>query len=495
MDEKSEPKVDIAENGMSATLILPKDFDRATLTPDVCELLLKQANVHTDAIDPTAVQACITKAQDAKPGRFEGVIAQANPAIHGVDAYIEWQLEDLQASKQDNEEEKTSAKGETQADEPPADETVSFYDQSIYTVVNVGDVLGKVHPEVPGTEGKDVRGKTLATRTAKPLEFKYDETLEIDEQNRLVAKADGVLIRDRKSALISDTIEVDQNVDFETGNIDFRGNILVHRGVKDCFIVKATEDVEVRGLIEAATIITGKDLRANGGFAGREQGTAEVQGNLFAKYLDAVTIHVAGDLCVERENINSNNTVLGNINSPRGSIIGGVTNVSGTVELLDLGASAQPITEIHVGVLPLLDPLIDDLSVFTEELIQERDRLLNEHEMITANSGSRIAPTHQAKLDEINMAMGKIQLQLDRAEPSLERVRERAEAIRKIDVKINRKLHPNALLVCGGYHYRITNEIKGPIRITANKRGQLEYQQGESKPQLLSTESELRTAA
>lgn len=495
MDDKSDPKVEIAENGLSATLVLPKDFDRAALTLEFCESLLKRAGIYPEAIVPTTVEACITKAQDAKPGRFESVIAQANPAIHGVDAYIEWQLEALQAAQNENAKEQAPAKDEAQADKPTEDETVSFYDQSIYTVVNVGDVLGKVHPEVPGTEGKDVRGKTLATRTAKPLEFKYDETLTIDADNNLVAKADGVLVRDRKSARISDTIEVDQNVDFETGNIDFRGNILVHRGIKDCFIVKATEDVEVRGLIEAATIIAGKDLRANGGFAGREQGTADVQGNLYAKYLDAVNIQVAGDLCVERENINCNNIILGNINSPRGCIIGGVTKVSGTVELLELGASAQPITEIHVGVLPLLDPMIEDLAAFVETLIEERSSLLDEQEMITANSGSRIAPTHQSKLDDINVLMGKIQLQLDRAEPSLESVRERAESIRKIDLKINRKLHPNALLVCGGYHYKITNEIKGPIRITANKRGQLEYQQGESKPQLLSTESELRTAA
>lgn len=495
MDEKSDPKIEIAENGMAATLVLPKDFDRSALTPAFCESLLKRASVNPDAIDPTTVEACIAKAQDAKPGRFEDVIAQATAAIHGVDAYIEWQLEILRATQQEKDQKQADAKDEAQTDPSSKEEAVCFYDQSIYTVVNVGDVLGKVHPEVPGTEGKDVRGKTLATRTAKPLEFKYDETIEIDEDNNLVAKADGVLVRDRKSAHISDTIEVDQNVDFETGNIDFRGNILVHRGVKDCFTVKATEDVEVRGLIEAATIIAGKDLRARGGFAGREQGTAEVQGDLFAKYLDAVNIHVAGDLCVERENINCNNTILGNINSPRGSIIGGVTHVSGTVELLDLGASAQPITEVHVGVLPLLDPMIENLSAFVDELIEERDRLIGEQEMITANSGARIAPTHQAKLNEINVAMGKIQLQLDRAEPSLQSVLERAESTRKIDIKINRRLHPNALLVCGGYHYRITNEIKGPIRITANKRGQLEYQQGESKPQLLSTESELRTAA
>lgn len=495
MDEKSEPKVEIAENSLSATLILPKEFDRSLLTPALCEPLLKRAGVDPEANDPHVIEACIQAAKQTKQRRFEGVIAEATPAIPGVDAYIEWQIETQDTAQADRSGNQPDGGDDAEPSEQAGKNSVSFYSQSVFTVVKVGDVLGKVHPEVPGTEGTDVRGKALPARTAQPLELKYDETIGVDKENNLVAKADGVLMRDHKSARVSDTIEVDQNVDFSTGNIDFPGHVLVHRGVKDCFSVIARDDIEVRGLIEAANLIAGHDLRANGGFAGREQGTAEVAGTLYAKYLDAVQTQVGADLCVEREVINCNNTVLGNINSPRGSIIGGVTKVTGTVELLDLGASAQPITELHVGVLPLLDPLIDELNEFVQELIEERTQLLNEQEMITANSGSRIAPSHQAKLDEIEVAMGKLQLQLDRAEPSLECIQERAESLRKIDIRINRKLHPNAVLISGDYRYRISNELKGPIHITANKRGQLQYQHGEEKPRLLSTEAELRTAA
>lgn len=494
MDEISEPTVDIADNGLSATLAVPAGSDRSALTVESCQKLLKGAGVAPEFISTESIQALIAQAQGtADP--VQAVVAEGVPAVHGIDAYIEWQLDALEAPQPGGEAEAAKTEEEDGGTPETEDGAVSFYSQSIYTVVKVGDVLGKVHPEVPGTEGKDVRGKVLATRTAKPLELKYDETIGIDQRHNLAAKAEGVLIKDRESAYISDTIEVDQNVDFKTGNIDFNGNILVHRGVKDCFTVKASENIEVRGLIEAATLIAGKDLHAKGGFAGREQGVAEVEGNLYGKYLDAVQTQVSGDLCVEREVINCNNTVLGNVNCPRGSIIGGVTHVSGTVELMDLGAGAHPITELHIGALPLLDPLIAELTSLVEELVDERGKLLDEQEMITANSGTRIAPTHQAKLNEIGRSMGQLQLHLDRAEPSLERVRERAESLRKIDLKINRRLHPNATIVSGGYRYRITNEIKGPIHITSNKRGQLEYRQEESKPVLLSTEADLKSVA
>ena len=496
MEEKIEADIKIAENGMSASLILPAGFDRSSLTPESCESLLIRSGVDSEAIKQETIIETITQAMVAEEGPFNAVIAEATPAVHGTDAYIEWQIAEAQAdADEDQGEDKDESEAETSSGKDEEKDSVSFYGQSAFTVVQSGEVLGKVYPEVPGTEGRDVRGKTLASRTAKPLDFKYDESIAIDEQNRLVAQVDGVLMRDRKSAKVSNTLEIDQNVDFSTGNIDFPGNVIVHRSVKDCFTVKARDDIEVRGLIEAATLIAGNNLHAKGGFAGREQGKAEVGGNLFAKYLDAVDSYVTGDLSVEREVINCTTTVQGNIKCPRGTIIGGCTHVSGTAEMMDLGASAQPITELHLGVLPHLDPLIQELQTLTDGLIEERDKLLSEQEMITANSGSRMAPSHKAQLAEINRSMALLQLQLDRAEPSLEKLNEHAESIRTIDVNVLRKVHPNALIICKGYHYRVTNEIKGPVKITSNKRGQLEYQQGESKPKLLSAESELRTAA
>lgn len=492
MEESREPKVEVAENGLSAKLIVPEFYEREKLTPSLFNSLLTQAGVELESCTKKLAEDFIAKANAAPPGPVEGLIAEGVPATHGKDAYIEWRLEELESSKQDKQAKVSSDKDQESSD---GEESISFYDQSVYTVVKEGDVLGQVYPEVPGEEGRDVRGKTLAARTAKPLDFNYDESIGIDEKNQIVAKSEGVLVINGKTALISNTIEVDQNVDFNTGNIDFNGNIIVHQGVKDCFTVKATENIEVRGLIEAATMIAGNNLKAFGGFAGREQGVAQVEGDLHAKYLDAVEVHVQGDLCVDREVINCQTIVLNDIKCPRGAIIGGETKVSGRVEVLDLGAGAQPLTTVYIGQLPQLDPLIAQLSELTNDLIEQRQKLLDEKEMITANSGANIAPTHQARLNEITYEIASVQKHLDRAEPSLQRVRDRAEEMRTVDVNVKRKLHPNAVLVCGEFSYRIKNELRGPLQITVNKRGQLEYQLGENKPVMLSKEADLRGAA
>ena len=495
MDEKCDPKVDIAEDGMSASLILPAGYDRSDLTPAYCESLLKRAQIDTQIIDQDMLTAYVEQAQSAETGRFDGLIAKAVPVEHGSDAYVDWLIKQPSSAPTNPSRQASEPHPVAHEARSSDDDAVCYYSHSIYTVVRVGDVLGEINFETTGTDGTDVYGEPVPAQPGKALQLTYDESIQIKDANKLVAERDGILIRDDTTARVSDTLEVDANVDFRTGNIDFPHNVLVHGGVKDGFTIKASEDIEVRGLIEASNLIAGRDLRVKGGFAGRTQGRAEVAGDLCGKYLDAVTARVAGNLCIEREVINCHCTVLGDIDSPRGSLIGGCTRVSGTVHLSELGATAHPVTELHVGVLPVLDPLIEKLSECIRRCVDERAELFEEYKLITAHSGKRIAPTHQAKLNDIKLKMGRIQMRLDRAEPALQQARVRAESIRKVDVQIDRKVYPNAVLIFSGNHYRVRHEIKGPIRITVNQRGQLTYRQGDGPETLLSEEAEYKPAA
>ncbi|MEO0477073.1 MAG: FapA family protein, partial [Planctomycetota bacterium] len=321
MDEQIAPQVEIAEDGLIVSLALPASFERSTLTPESCQSMLEEAGIAAEAFNTESLEKFIAQANAAAPGGFEAVIAEATPAVDGIDAYVKW-LVDEPAS--DNHSPKP-VPNPAEAGKDEGDESVCFYSHCVFTLVKAGDVLGKVHHEFPGSDGRDVLGKPIPAKPGKPLEMNYDESIRLNEKNQLIAQLDGVLIHDDHLAWVSDTLEVKENIDFSTGNIDFPGSVVIKQGVKDCFTVKAEADIEVQGLIEAATLVAGNDLRVMGGFAGREQGRAEVQGSLYGRYLDAVTTHIAGDLVIDREVINSNSTILGNIISPTGMLIGGCT--------------------------------------------------------------------------------------------------------------------------------------------------------------------------
>lgn len=491
MDDQCQLDTRISDDGLTAELIVPADFDRESLNPALCDAMLMRGGVEINNDTKELIVQFIEKARQAPPGVFEDVVARGTEPTHGTDGYVEWMLDKLK--KKQSEKEAAKTKPEPESGE--AKDAVSFYEQSIYTVVTTGDVLGQLHQPKIGQDGRDVTGKNLAAREGKPLEFKHDESIMVGKGNKILAQADGVLDLSGKTACISDTITVDEYVDFSTGNIDFTGNILIRKGVRDCFTVQAGEDVEVQGLIEAANIIAGKDLRAMGGFAGREQATAKVGGNLIAKYLDAVTSHVRGDLIVDREIINCNTNVLGSIQSPRGAIIGGETQVAGTLEIGELGAEGLPLTKIYIGKVSHLDPLIHELNELTDQLVETRQKLLDEQDMINKTSGSRVAAGQKERLCELMYEIAEAQGHLDRCEPSVEQAKVKAEAMRSFDVRVSKRVHPNTVLICAGLSYRIKNELRGPLRITLNSKGQLMLEREGDDAAMLAKQSDLGEAA
>ena len=493
MDDKCQLNAKIDEDGLAASLIVPADFDRAKLTPELCQAMLMRAGIELSASSAELLAAFIEKAK-ASHGTFQAVAAKGTLPNHGEDAYVEWTIDKQKAEQEQAEQAEADVGTKTPAD-PSIQQTTSHYDRSVFTIVKTGDELGVVHHATSGQDGRSVTGKNLAAREGKALDFKHDESIMIGKGNKILAQADGVLDRSGNTICIRDTIEVDEYVDFNTGNITFNGNVVIQKGIRDCFKVQADGDVEVRGLIEAANIITGGELRALGGFAGREQGTAQVAGDLKAKYLDAVTTNVRGNLNVDREVINCNNTVLGQIDSPRGAIIGGETLVAGSVDISEIGSEGMPLTTLQVGVVPHLDPLIVKLRELTDKLVLERDKLVSEQEMIQKTTGNRTTATHKERLCELMYEIAEVQTQLDRAEPSFEKVTEKADSMRSVDVRVQKKVHPNTVLICSGMKYRVKNELKGPLRIYQDLKGRLQYEREGDQPQMLSKASDLAEAA
>jgi len=491
MDDRCELKTKISQDGLSARLIVPHDFDRSKLVPELCDAMLMRAGIELTTDTKKLIKEFIAKAQAAPEGEFSEVIARGTAPSHGEDGHIEWHLDKLQQP----ESEPLPDTPSPDANAKPAEEPVSFYDRSVFTVVKTGDVLGTIHHATPGQDGRDVTGKNLASRDGKALDFKYDESIMVGRGYKIIAQADGMLDLSGKMACIRDTIEVDNYVDFNTGNIRFNGSVVIRKGIRDCFTVEAEKDIEVHGLIEAATVIAGGDLRALGGFAGRNSGMASVRGNLHAKYLDAVKSKVRGDLQVDREIINCNTMVLGKIASPQGAIIGGETKSAGVIEVAELGAEGLPITTVQIGTVPHLDPLIHKLSTIISRLVEIRQKLVDEQELIQKSSGARVTNAHKERLCELMYEIAEVQTHLDRAEPSIESAKEKAEGMRAAEIYVGKKVHPNTVLICSGLRYRIKNELRGPLRIFLDGKGQLQVQYDGAPPAMLARQAELGEAA
>lgn len=470
-------RVVVSADKSAAELIVPPGINRQMITPELCESVLRDSGVEVTAQVRAAVKQVIASEQAAK-----AVVARATPPKHGIDGYVEWI----------NEPDESSTPGAKPAAAPVAPappsadpQKTSYYEHSAFVMVKPGQVVGRLHPPTPGEDGRDVTGKTLPAKPGKEFRLKFDESLACDAAGKLVAQEEGVLVRDPNNAGVRRVLEIPSYVDFSTGNIDFHGDVLVGKGVRDLFTIKATGNVDVKGLIEAATILADGDLFARGGFAGRERGTARC-GGVHAKYLDNVQGEVLRDLNVEREIINCDLVVHGNLEAPHGAIIGGRMAVTGKIHVGMLGSGAAVATEIIVGSVPRLEPLYQRLQNFVQQLQTKREAAIEEQTQLNRMLG-KTRPTAQDKerQTELIFEIANFEMLLTKARPTLENLEKRINDQRTVDVTIERKLHPGVIVVIGRDQYHISTDMRGPLRIVRDAGGRLNYSRGDTPGGLL----------
>ncbi len=463
----------VAEDRTSAELVIPPGFDPAHLSMELLQALLRAEHVEISAAVVANLQAML--AQPPRGDRMERVtIATATQPEEGKDGWVEWTLDQKQQQSADQ------------------DAAVNFYARSAYVTVKPGDVLGIVHAPTDGVDGRDVTGKTLAAKPGKPAALKLDESISQNIKGELIAQQEGVLCRSDTTAAVRQLIEIPEYVDFSTGNIDFVGDVVVNKGVRDLFVVKATGNIHVKGLIEAATMITGGDLTAEGGMAGRNRGSVQTEGHLIARYLDNVRGQVKGDLKVEREAINCELMILGGVNSPTGMLIGGRLLIVGAINIGTVGSPAGVATELVLGSVPTLEPLAQTLHELMGEVRKRRDEFDGEFKLLSAE-GKRLTSHDKERQTELQFEMHGLDQRLNRGQAVLDALRQRIMHERTINLTAHRFIHCGTTITVGENAFRLNRDLHGPVRVIKDG-GDIVYRFSTGEGGLLAQVSEVSAA-
>lgn len=477
-------RVTVSKDRLTAEMKIPAGYARQMLTEQTCLGLLQQSGVEVSESVVEAVKTMV--AQEPPPDQDQiAVLAHATPAQHGEDGRVEWLIKDPVEDQGQPEDQNQSEGHEAEH---------SHYDRSAYTMVNAGEVLGNIIAPTAGTDGRDVLGQTIPAKSGKPVAIQIDETVVQNATGQLVAQADGVFHRDGGQVCIRQRIEVPSYVDFSTGNIDFAGDVFIKQGVRDCFVVKAAGDVEVNGLVEAATIECKGNFIAHGGMAGRERGRAIVGGNLIAKYLDNIYGEIMGDLEIHREVINCDLVIHGAVQAANGTIIGGKTIVTGSAELVSLGSGAGVLTEIVLGSVPKLEPIAIQLTRLNELLTQKRDAFLQEQKLMSKNT-KMMSGAVKERYTELMFGIQNAESKLMQGQAAGEVLKQRIDEQRTVKLLIHRKLFAGAVITVGNQSFKIFSDISGPVTVFMDSKREIVYRKGGSEVGLMSQIAELKAVA
>ncbi|MDR2547133.1 MAG: FapA family protein [Lachnospiraceae bacterium] len=305
-----------------------------------------------NGVNPTA----IADAFDNPRYMTDIVIAEGKPARHGASAGIEYFFNTNPSMKPTLNE----------------DGTVDFF--RLNNIVNcaAGELLARLTPEDRGESGQNIMGETVRPYEVKTAAFKptMNVTLSADKLE-LFAKVDGHVTYVDGKVFVTNVHTV-ENVNSATGNIDFEGSVVVLGNVYTNFSVIAKGNIEVRGVVEGATLESGGDIIIDRGMKGMGRGTIKAANNVIAKFLENVKVEAGGYVMTDAI---LHSTVIAadeiNVTGNKGFITGGRVCAGSLIQVKNLGSEMGADTVVEVGIDPLVKSRAQELQKRITELSKD----------------------------------------------------------------------------------------------------------------------------
>jgi uncharacterized protein (DUF342 family) len=349
--------------------------------------------------------------------------------------------------------------------------TVDYHTRSAFRVVTKGQQIAIIHPPVEGADGVDVRGSTIAARM--PAEFRLlpDDSIRVDSVGRVFAEQPGLLVHEGNHLKVSQELRITSSVDFSTGNIDFPGDIVIDKGVRDCFHVNSGRDCTVRDLVEAATIEVDRDANLERGMAAREIGRLTVGRDLRATYLLNVTGSVGRDAHISSSLTQCNLLIGRSLIGPAATLAGGEVLISSESEIGTLGSESSAPTSVVLGHMPELEAkllqIVSALANLTQRVTKGRDLA----RMLDAQR-TRLTPTQKEQLTEVQFQLSTDEGLCRRLTSSFATTYATLLTHARASLTIHSMLHQGVTLWVGEFRCTPKKDFRGPLRVWMAENGE-----------------------
>ena len=266
-----------------------------------------------------------------------------------------------------------------------ADGTVDYKQIDYFTPIKAGEQLAYRINATDGEPGCDVFGRPVQQKPGKPApKLSRGKNVYISEDEmELIAQTSGQLVVSGKTLSISPVLDIRGDVGYETGNINFDGSVNVAGSVISGFSVEALGNIEVKGVVEAATLKAEGAINLYGGIQGRFKGRIESGGQVFTKFAQNARIIAEGNIvsnALLHCNITSNGSVI--LEGDNGYIAGGTVFAAQEIRAKTIGSYMGVRTEVKVGGNLEIAGRYDQVKKEYEELKLKYRKLNQDYEKI-----------------------------------------------------------------------------------------------------------------
>ncbi|MGB9779323.1 DUF342 domain-containing protein [Caldanaerobacter sp.] len=246
------------------------------------------------------------------------------------------------------------------------DGTVDYKNLNLFKNVKKGQIIAQRIPPTQGEPGKNVFGEPIPAIKGKDVRLPLGKNTYIEGDN-LIAAVDGHIVAVNNKVEVRTLLEV-KEVDTSVGNIKTVASVKITGNVKSGFVVESEGNIEIFGVVEAATIIAKGNINIHKGIQGGGKAKIIAEGNVTARYFQNCSVEAGGDVFGEAiiysdVKAGGNVKLLGN----KSQIIGSRVVAGREIYAAIVGSKMGTYTELQVGIIPQKRLKIAELIYQIEE--------------------------------------------------------------------------------------------------------------------------------
>ena len=361
----------------------------------------------------------------------------------------------------------------SQKNRPKIDEfnRADYKDMGLFVLVKKGDLLAVRIPQTEGTPGKNIFGLDVPARTGRPIPMPQGKNTEVRNENELYAMIDGQIVDSTRKIDIDPHLDIRSSVGTGTGNIDFTGSVSIKGNVEAGFVVKATGDIEIGGMINGAEVY-GRNVMIKGGINGQNRGIVKAVEDVQAQFAENANIEAGRDVSIVdailHSNVRAGNRVY--VEERRGIITGGSVAAGEEIRCKMVGNAAAVVTRMAVGV----DPTVQQRYIeICRECKEDRGRLKQITQMLNTLSKIDVSRLPQQRIDQINVLTrsqfplaGKIK----RAEKEIQSLEEAMGRMKDGKIRVADTVYPGVRITINSVIMNVQSSIRRCLLTVKDER-------------------------
>lgn len=404
-DVGEDSYVRISEDNMTAYLYLGYQTDGSKLYAfrEIMQFIEDQGVKY--GVDGTKVNGMLV----ARMFGQEMEVAHGTPMEEGQDGYYEYGF---------NTESHAAPK------ELP-DGRVDYTNMKAIENIREGDMVATYHHQVPGKEGRDVRGNVIKPKLTKDLPSLRGLNIKVDDENPDIYRAmiDGKIELRNGNIDIQATHEIRGDVDWLSGKVEFYGDIIINGNVEAGVTLRAGRNIIVNGTVGAVQMFAGGDITISRGVQGNQKAKLSARGNVLSDFLEHCVVEAGGDVktnAIIDSTISAGGKVI--LTGKKGRVIGGYTHAMAGLKASCIGNVTSVKTVVHVGYEPRVYEEFLRLSNEEKTLADRLQKVLEEMAEIIAKRTTQAwdAQNLERKLPALDEEKDKLFARLDSIRSDIE---------------------------------------------------------------------------